>query len=328
MFCTNCGAELPSGAEFCVECGTRDDGEIAVIASAVRAPTGRKKWVALVAVGVVAALVAGIYLYANQLAKQRVDEVIAELEGKLECTYGDVSANPFTRAVTIRDVTVTSIAGKPIDGVSVQVLTIKGNPAKDADPQELDASVSKLTLDLARMGPEGAKWMTLGYGTVVVDSRIDYRFSRKTGEFDLNHLEIAGQDLINVGLSLHLGDIDADVRSPKEALSRSTMTIRGGELVIKEAALIERFISSLAEKDGVTPAAYKERLTGTASALLGGGTSKLENDVSAAVVRLINEPRGTLRVTIAPEAPVSLEALKKAGDPGQQVKMLNLQVGS
>jgi hypothetical protein len=274
------------------------------------------------------AAVGGAYLYANRVAKQKVDDAIAELDGKVGVTYGDVSANPLTRSVTISDVKVTSVESKPVDGVSIESLTLSGNPGKDADPQELDVRVKKLTLDLARMGPEWAQLLTMGYGTVVVDSRLDYRFSRKTGELDLNRLEIAGHDLLTVGLSLHLGDIDADFASPKDALSRPTMTIRRGEIVIKDAVVIERLINSLAEKDGITPAAYRERLTFTAAGLLGGGSGKLENDASAAVVRLINEPRSTLRITIAPEAPVSLEALKRAGAPGAQFTMLNLQVGS
>jgi hypothetical protein len=27
-YCTNCGAELPSGAEFCIECGIRDESAV------------------------------------------------------------------------------------------------------------------------------------------------------------------------------------------------------------------------------------------------------------------------------------------------------------
>jgi hypothetical protein len=301
------------------------------VVSVAAPPTLRRSRVKLAAIGTLAiavAAVGGAYLYASRVAKQKVDEAIAELHGKVGVTYGDVSANPLTRSVTISDVKVTSVESKPVHGVSMESLTVSGNPGKDADPQELDVRVNKLTLDLARMGPEWAQLLTMGYGTVVVDSRLDYRFSRKTGELDLNRLEIAGQDLLTVGLSLHLGDIDADVASPRDALSRPTMTIRRGEIMIKDAVVIERLINSLAEKDGITPDLYKKRLTDTAASLLGGGSGKLGNDVSAAVVRLINEPRGTLRVTIAPEAPVSLEELKRAGDPGTQFTMLNLQVGS
>ena len=328
MFCTNCGVELPANAQFCVECGTRTEVEVVSAAAVPALRRSRVKWAAIGTLAVALAAVCGTYLYANRVAKQKVDEAIAELDGKVGVTYGAVSANPLTRSVTISDVLVTSIEGKPVDGVSMASLTLSGNPGKDADPQELDVRVNKLTLDLARMDPEWAQLLTMGYGTVVVDSRLDYRFSRKTGELDLNRLEIAGQDLLTVGLSLHLGDIDADVASSKDALSRPTMTIRGGEIMIKDAVVIERLINSLAEKDGITPDVYKKRLTDTAVGLLGGGSGKLGNDVSVAVVRLINEPRGTLRVTIAPEAPVSLEELKRAGDPGTQFTMLNLQVGS
>jgi hypothetical protein len=327
MYCINCGVELSANAQFCVECGTRADLEAVPLVAPLVVRRSRVKWVAIGTLAVAVVGVGGAYLYANHLAKQKVDEAIAELDGKVGVTYGDVTANPLIRSVTISDVLVTSIEGKPVDGVSMASLTLSGDPGKDADPQELDVRVNKLTLDLARMGPEWAQLVTMGYGTVVVDSRLDYRFSRKTGELDLNRLEIAGEDLLTVGLSLQLGDIDADVASPKEALSRPTMTIRGGELVIKDAVVIERLISSLAEKNGVTTAVYKERLTGSAAALLGGGSGKLEKDVSAAIVRMIKEPRSTLRVTIAPEAPVSLEALKRAGAPGAQFTMLNLQVG-
>jgi len=328
MFCTNCGVELTNDARFCVECGTQTEVEAVPVAAPASVRRGRRTPVVIGAVALAVVAAGGAYWYTNRLAKLKVDEVVAELDGKVGVTYADVSANPFTRAVSLKDVTITSLAGKPIDGVRVQVLTIKGNPAKDADPHELDVRVDNLSLDLARMGPVWAKWVTMGYGTVVVDSHLDYQYSRKAGEFDLNRFEIAAQDLLSVSLSLHLGDIGADVASPKEALSQPTMTIRGGELEIKDAVLIDRLINSMAEKDGVTAAAYKERLTDTVSAVLAGGGRKLESDLSTAVVRLINEPRGTLRVTIAPEAPVSLQALKKAGDPGRQVMMLNLKVGN
>ena len=327
MYCTNCGAELPLDAEFCVECGTRDEGAVAGATEPVRSRAGKAKWMAFAAVAVLAAVVAGAYLYANQVAKQRVDEVIAELDGKVGLAYGDVSANPFTRSVTIKDVKVTSIAGKPIDGVSMESLSLKGKPDKDADPQELDARVNKLTLDLARMGPQWAQLLTMGYGTVVIDSRLDYRYSRKAGEFDLNRLEIAGQDLLAVSVSLHLGDIGADIESPAQALSRPTTTIRGGELMIKDAVFIERLVNSLAAKDGVDPAAYKKQLTDTVTAVLGGGSSKLDKDLPAAIVGLINEPRSSLRFTIAPKDPVSLAQIKGAHDPARQIELLNLQVG-
>jgi len=302
--------------------------EVVPVAAPPPVQRSRKHWVVFGAIALVGVVVCGVYLYANRLAKIKVDEAIARLDGKVGLVYGDVSANPFTRSVTIKDVKVTSIAGKPIDGVSMESLSLKGNPAADADPQELDARVSKLTLNLARMGPEWAQVMSMGYGTVVVDSRLDYRFSRKTGQLDLNQFEIAGQDLLTVGLSLHLGEVSADVESPEQALSRPTTTIRGGEVMIKDAVFVDRMISSLAEKEGLSSADYKKRLTRTAEALLGGGSGKLERDVSAAIVRLINEPRSTLRITIAPTEPVSLEALNRASDPGTQLALLNLQVSN
>jgi hypothetical protein len=276
----------------------------------------------------VLAAAGGAHLYVNQLAKIEVDEFIAGLEGKVGVTYGDVSANPFSQSVKLSDISITSIEGKPVNGVTIKRLRVAGNPNQDADPQELDLRVDKLTLDLAQLGPEGAKWLALGYGPVVVDAAVDYRFSRAAGELDLNRLEISGQDLITVGVSLHLGDIEPDRPFPEEALSQPTVTVRSGEFLIKDAAVIERLIDSLAEKEGVSPVAYRQRLTKTAQAILTGRTGGPESGLSAAAVQLINEPRGTLRVSMAPEAPVSLGALKQAGDPGRAIKMLNLQVGN
>lgn len=328
MYCTNCGVELPADARFCVECGTQVEvkAEPAVVAPPVR--RSRKRWVIVGAIALVTAAVGGAYWHVNRLAKIKVDEFIADLEGKVGMTYGDVSANPFSRSVTLSDLKITSIEGKPIDGVTVKSLRVAGSPKQEADPQELDLRIEKLTLDLAQMGPEGAKWMAMGYGPVVLDGRVDYRFSRKSGELDLNQLEIAGHDLITVGVSLHLGDIEARFEFPEEALSQPTVTVRGGEFVIKDAVVLERFLDSLAEKEGVSPTAYRERLATTAKAILGSGSGGTENDVSAAVVRLINEPRSTLRISFAPDAPVSLEALKRARDPGRQLEMLNLRVGT
>jgi len=97
--------------------------------------------------------------------------------------------------------------------------------------------------------------------------------------------------------------------------------------MIKDAVLIDRLVNSLAEKDGVDPAAYKKRLTDTVAALLGGGSSKLDKDLPAAIVGLINEPRSTLRFTIAPKDPVTLAQLKDAAEPASQIKLLNLEVG-
>jgi len=69
------------------------------------------------------------------------------------------------------------------------------------------------------------------------------------------------------------------------------VTIHGGEFVMKDAVVLERFLDSLAEREGVSPTAYRERLATTAKAILGSGSDGTENDLSAAVVRLINEPR-------------------------------------
>jgi hypothetical protein len=328
MFCTNCGVELPANARFCIECGTHADVEAAPVAATPQVRRNRVKWVVSGAIALLVAAVGGGYLYANRLAKSKVDEVIASLEGKVGLTYGDVGTNILSQSVTLSDIRITSLEGKPVDGVTIKSLSVAGNPKQDADPQELDVRIEKLTIDLAQMGPEGAKWIALGFGPVVLDALVDYRFSRSTGEFDLNRLEIAGQDLMTVGVSLHLGDIDPQVEFPEEALSQPTVTVRGGEFVIKDAVIIERFIDGLAEKEGVSPVAYRQRLTEITKAMVGGGSSGSGDGVSAAVVRLINEPRSTHRISIAPHVPVSLGALKQAGDPGRAITMLNVQVGS
>lgn len=328
MFCTNCGVELPDSARFCVECGTQAEASPSPASQPQATRRSRKPALAVGALALLLAAVGGAYWYANRLAKQKVDEVIAGLEGKVGLTYGKVQANPFLQTVSLRDITITSVEGKPVDGVTVENLTVGGISRKGEDPQELDVRIDGLTLDLARMGPEGAKWMLLGYGTIVVDSRIDYRFSRETGEFDLNQFEVAGQDLMTVGLSLQLGGIEPDVESPNEALSRPATTIRAGELVVKDAVVLERFLNNMAEKEGVSPEEFRARLAEMAEALLGRGGAELQAETVAAAVQMINEPRSTLRITIAPEAPVSVAALKKARDPIRQIGMLNLQVGS
>lgn len=335
MFCTSCGTELPTDAEFCTECGARNEGEY-VVAAATR-PTaaattnrraGRGKWIAVASLAVIAVALAGTYVYVNRVAKQRVDEVIADLEDKVGLVYTDFSANPLTRSVTLRNITITTIAGAPIDGVSMKSLTVSGDPARDADPQHVDIRVDKLALDLARMGPKWAQLLTMGYGSVVVDTRLDYRYSRNAGEFDLNHLEVAAPDLLTIGMSLHLGNLAADAGSPGEALSRPATTIRSGELMIRDAVLIDRIILMLAEKDHTTPEAYKQQITAMISALFGNGPDKLDNGPAASIVSMINDPRGTVRFTIAPKEPVALSELKKAGDPASQIRLLNLQVSN
>lgn len=328
MFCTHCGVEIQDSARFCVECGTQAEGSPPPVAQEPAKRRSRTSALAIGAVALLAAAAGGAYWYANLLAKQKVDEVIAGLDGKVGLTYDEVDANPFLQSVSIRGITVTSVEGKPVDGVSVESLTVAGISRKGADPQELDVRIDGLTLDLAQMGPEGAKWLALGYGTVVLDSRIDYRFSRAQGELDLNRFEVSGPDVMTIGVSLHLGDIAADVESPEEAFARPATTIRAAEFVIKDAVVMERFMNGLAAADGVSPEEYRQRLAGMAEVMLGRDGVGLGDGTAAAVAQMINEPRGTFRITVAPETPVSLGALKKARDPVRQIGMLNLKVGS
>lgn len=87
-------------------------------------------------------------------------------------------------------------------------------------------------------------------------------------------------------------------------------------------------MNGLAAADGVSPEEYRQRLAGMAEVMLGRDGVGLGDGTAAAVAQMINEPRGTFRITVAPETPVSLGALKKARDPVRQIGMLNLKVGS
>jgi hypothetical protein len=166
----------------------------------------------------------------------------------------------------------------------------------------------------------------MGYERLEFDAHLDYRFSPEAREFHLNRLQIVGQDLVAIEASLHVGDLPDESELSERGPSPST-TIRGGELMIKDAVVVERLVNSLAEKDGVDPAAYKKRLTDMVTAMLGGGSGKLDKDLPAAIVGLINEPRSTLRFTIAPKDPVTVAQIKSAAEPASLIKLLNLEVG-
>jgi len=100
--------------------------------------------------------------------------------------------------------------------VTVQSLRVAGNTSQDTDPQELALRIEKLTLDLAQLGPEGSEVDGSGVRPMVVDARVDYRFSRKSGELELNQLEIAGQDLITFGVSVHLATSTRALSFPRK----------------------------------------------------------------------------------------------------------------
>jgi len=120
MYCTNCGVELPAKSRFCVECGTQVVVEVETAVAQPRVRPSRRQWMLLGALALVATAVGGAYWYASRIATIKVDEFVADLEGKVGITYGDVSANPFSRSVTLRDLKITSIDGNPIDGVTVE----------------------------------------------------------------------------------------------------------------------------------------------------------------------------------------------------------------
>lgn len=334
MFCTNCGERIESGATFCAECGTQ------VEANATAEPDvqlshrperkTRKSWLIVPLLG--AAVAAGgafSYFHASRIARERVDAALAEMAEDVGVTYGSVRANPLTGRVTISDVKVVSIQGKPIEGITIDRILARGDTEKSSDPQSLDLVIDHLTFDLPKIGRPGTDWLSMGYQQVVIDSQLDYRYSRKEGKFDLNHFQLAGKDLMTLEASLHLGDIKPEFEDMSQALSDPATTIQGGSFAIRDAIVIDRLLTSLAAKQNTKPEVLRQKLADTAAQLLAGpSSSKVEKDVVAAIVRLIREPGASLQLRMSPTSPVSVKQLKRSRTPAEQAQLLGLEIGS
>ena len=257
MFCSNCGAELLPKASFCVSCGAPTSDELNREESVIKPGSaskrsGRGKWL-LGTLVVAAAAAAGGYLYVNNLAKARLDEMLAEIEAKVTLTYADARANPFTQAVIIEGINVTSIKGQPVDGLTIDRLQVKGAVNRESDPEKLDIRIDGLKLDIARVGPKWGEALMMDAGVLEFDSHLDYEFSRSAGNLDVNEFEIVAHDMATVRASLNLGNVPADAELSAEAIAQPATSIRRAEFMIEDAVFIDHLIRKTAERQKMSP---------------------------------------------------------------------------
>lgn len=354
MFCTECGNELSSDARFCESCGAVNEDAVGAppaaeppVASrpgaprAEAAPVGavpgpaepvaraapRRRLLLPAIAGVVLVLAAcsGAYAYVNHRATQKVEELRARMKEQVDFEYGSVHTNPFTMSVTVGDLKVTALDGKPVEGITIREVTVRGGSIRGDVPKELGVEIDDLTLDTARMGAEARSLAELGFPQLVFDAALDYRYSPDTREFDLNRLRFAGQDIFAIEASLHLADLPPQQEFAANGLSRTT-TLRSAELVLSDFVIIDRIAGIVAAKQEMPPEQLKDLFLAGVDQVLADAPSEFRRNASTALGKLVREPGSRVKLTFAPENPVTFAAIGDASSMRRRLQLLNISI--
>ncbi|MGO3889707.1 MAG: hypothetical protein ACTJHW_01915 [Paenalcaligenes sp.] len=317
----------------------------------------KMKWIIPAAVAGVAVLWWGASSYASGKAEDSLRTKLAAMGMQDQVHWADLSASPFG-TVTLKDVTVTMSPRDQVQAKEVQISDV----IEDAKRQRIALSVKGLVL------PDGKSNSMLGNSLGLASGRAelspmdvvlkaDVRFDDNQADIALSveQKDMADLDfkvsMTEIGAlqSLANGQLPADammgfgIMGPLQMLSR--ISIKELDIKVKDRGLMERGIalhkrynmpvqigegSAKSQREKAFEQEAEEMMTQCRSE----GFALMTQDPEAsckAVVRFATGDKSTLRITMDPKTPVSIERIASAlfGRPNPSMtSALNAEIRS
>jgi hypothetical protein len=281
---------------------------------------------AAVAVMVVAAGYLGLKLYSERQLRERISAALQKTPGVQAVRIGTMAVGLLGRGGEARQVEVDlrGVGTVTIDRVQVHDIA-PGTP--------LPASL-QLTAEGIRASGAAKAWPLLGqlgYTEPLADLACRYRFEPDGAALLIEELSLRVHDAAAVQFSGRFGGIDAGrlqaaARQPDQLLLLLPgVSVAGLSLHYTDHGLARRWLKQEADRQGLALEALTSAIVDELERQASRSRHQRTKELYAALGVFVRQP-GTLSLTAAPEAPVTLlELFLAGGKPSDWIQRLRLQ---
>lgn len=283
-----------------------------------------KRW-HWMAIGILAILVGGgfgLQLYANQTAAKRVDEAFASVGEHVTIAREDVQYDLMRKEVTVSGMVVTPTGETDAAPVEIDELVIREIDENDDIPQFADLSLRGIHVKPAAFGENvSGNLSRMGYGDMRANVDLAYRISDDRKEIHVDPVRLSIPDAGDLEFRLHLGNLAISEETPEAAMQGiPTWLFHSMELTYADRSLANRWLDAASKEAGGD---MRELLPKLIDQMIGSGTPPAVASGLTEIRTFIGKP-GTLRLTAAPEKPVTLQRVMLPGNPLMLLDELNV----
>lgn len=287
----------------------------------------------VVIAGLAASYAGGKFYMTDKVATQ-LDAKIIEMQPMVDVKYSDLSVEPITQKIQLRDVVLSPADGsaKPI---TINEITINELDTSADFPSALDLALSGISISIDDVEPQTAMQLqALGYSDdmllslttkyTYVDNVMDWQFG------------LSAQDMGKMEYSLNIANFDFDPQQPVTLLfSYPNYQLNSAEFTYTDTSFIERLIKQEAENSDISVAELKTRISAKINAMLaadlensnGQSTDeemKVAKSAAEAFIKFINDPQ-SITISVNPTQAVTLgEITQSQHDPAKLIALLNM----
>lgn len=270
----------------------------------------------------------GVYFGLDRAAESSAAEKIQQF----------VDASPLVKEVTYQNLDVGLMDSRArMDNVTIKmaqsedVLNIKSIAVSDIAivdelPTRLNLSATGIAIPEDIQAP-------LGYKQMATDMRFQYDYDPEGRTLTVGNFMVEAADAGQLSAHIRLENIDLKniPQQPENVLSLMPLvtgiTLKEASMTYTDHSLLNRIIKLQAQQEGITPDAFKTRI----SKQLDAQAAQMQDPATLAIIRslqnFIRNPQ-KLSVSITPEKAVSMFQFIAVKDFSDVVRILNLKVTS
>ncbi|MGL1932570.1 MAG: hypothetical protein OCC45_12565 [Desulfotalea sp.] len=292
----------------------------------------------------------GSQFYVNKEAKKQADAMIAEIGPEAKVTYSEVKGDIIDRGLTIKDLKIS-----PIDDLSTTItidnLSLTGYDPTSTFQSNMCLKANGITFPLAPIYKEDKTFEDLNFGEKIEGSMSScYKIDLKGKKFEVKEYSIAAKKVGAIKFSMTLDNLDFGLREndfknksdgelieqiAKQAENDPMMVFRiamsialqKAELNYIDDGLTEAVMKAVAKDKQQEVLQVKSELINLLSISL-AGEQKTTVELREILSELIMGQSDSITLTAKPNEAVNLNAMQRAQNFDDAVKILELKVSN
>ncbi|MDY0211456.1 MAG: hypothetical protein RBR06_00460 [Desulfuromonadaceae bacterium] len=275
---------------------------------------------------VVVAMVAGIGVqaYADKQAQEHVRILTAKLGRYVDIDYAKVKANLLDKSVTLENVSAKSAYTS--ETIKIAQILMSNIAVYSEIPARMNVlfegiEVSGFSSDSVRM------LEALGYNSsLLANAELGYAYNVDKKELSVNRLSFGADNVGQLELSFTLGNISYDPEMPIAFLfNLPRITIHAATFEYTDASLVDRLMEAEAQSRGMSLATMKEMFAHNAEIMLEQESDEFTRQSIKVLTDFIQNP-AKISITLSPEHPQAIARIMRSTQPGELVRLLNIEI--
>ena len=282
----------------------------------------------VVAIFIIVALI-GVKMYLTSMARDKVQETVANLSSWADIDYGAVSVSLLGLNLYVDDVTVMPANSR--EKFKIGQIVVYSIDDHEDYPWNLDVAFESLEIPLKRGAIDADTYNSLyamGYkDKLFLNGRFAYQYDADNKEFALERIGFSIDNMGEIEAGATFGNVDLVSGPPIYALmSYPAFLLKEAHLVYKDDSFIDKFMGYQAHLQNKTlDGLKKEIIKDMEKQAQTFPDDDIRHKALLAAIDFVKSP-DEISVTAAPQKPVTLARLNRMPDPLSLVKLLNLEV--